>query len=97
MTRYAVDGSVFTRDDARAWLAHHGLTLAYVDDTVPARAILVVQVPLWRRIVSAFGFGRSMFGLALDLQDDLEHRMPAGCRFFVQVDRWRLFPNRRGA
>ena len=91
MTRYALDGSVFTHDDARAWLAHHGLAFAYVDDTVPARAIIVARLPWWRHALCALGFGRSLVGLTLDLQDDLEHRVPAGCRFFVQIERWRLW------
>lgn len=89
MNRYALDGSVFTYDDIRAWLAHNGLEPAGIDDTHPGRVVLLVRVPWWRRLLSACGIGRSMLGLTLDLQDDLEHRTRAGVRFVVQIVRWR--------
>lgn len=87
MTRYALDGSVFTIDDARAWLAHHGLVLAHVDES-PGRAVFVARLSWWRHALAALGFGRSVVGLTLDLQDDLEPRVPAGYRFVVQIARW---------
>lgn len=91
MTRYAQDGTVITIDDARAFLAHHGARLVYTDETVPSRPILVAAWPWWRHVLEAIGIGPSRLVWTLDVQDDLEHRVMAGMRMFVQLRAWRLW------